>query len=1031
MRAITPVLLLVMSAAHLASAAPTSTTVTIATPTLVMGETTTATATVTDTSGAPAPPTGTVTWSDGGTSGTYGFTCTLSPLSASASSCSITYGPGGAFSSVTLTATYSGNASHSSSNDSALITVNKRATATAVSPNAVQIAAGSSVVFTATVTDTSTPPSCCFTPDVNPVSAVVWSASPSSLGTFASSGICSLSRVTGSLTDSSCSITYTATATATVTITADYTGDNVHAVSSGTASLSRQQQPPVADAGPDQTTSPGTGVVFDGTASFDPDGGPLTYSWTQTAGPSVSLIDGNTPMPSFTAPPVAAQTTLTFQLTVSDGALISADTVNVIVAASTIFSFETVRSLNGPGAVGTHPTVAVRGSNVYVVWTNNTAAAISFTKSANAGATFGPVLTLSPPASLCTAASPCVPGGASAPVVASSGNHVYVAWVDGNHGVFLASSDDGGATFSGAVNVVPMGNAQGTGVQIAASGTFVHLLSYCINCGPNAATGFGQMVFSTSADSGQTFSTTTLSDVQGGCCGQIALAQNNLYIAFSETTAAGRSVIRFMSSANNGVTLNAAVTLSDPMDTAFSPQIAVAGVNVYVAWHDQTTGQVTFRSSTNGGATFGASNNVLPGALGLGTTPALAADGSNVYALSAAQSMPYPIEYRGSSNSGGAFGTSRTLNDSPLFPSGNSCCAVYPQIVAQGSGVFVVWGALPASVSSGLDIAFTHSTNSGASFSGPINLSHNPDFSQLAYGAGSTYLNKVDGMAVGSGRVHIVWSDGNPANTAWTVKYATGTLVPSAVSIASTGAAYTTVTADPSGNIQISQSNSSGTLVASVTLPPGSSASSGSVTLTHTTSGLIDEVGVSGVTVPYPPGKRVSFLVDAATSAVCINDQPSATVGVAACTTGPNNLPYSLACQANVVTSSGPLTFTSGPGSRTFTCTLVSGAGGNTYAVVGGLAYSAVASVVLPADAVRHLIDAVDGMTLPRGIAQSLHAKLQAALNAIETGQNTTAVKQLNAFINAVAAQSGKQLSPSRARRLTSSARRIVTALSP
>ncbi|HEY3043181.1 MAG TPA: Ig-like domain repeat protein, partial [Vicinamibacterales bacterium] len=124
-----------MSAAHPAFAATTATAVTINTPTLVMGETTTATATVTDTSGTPATPTGTVTWSDGGTSGTYNSPCTLSPLSASSSSCSITYGPGGAFSSVTLTASYSGDAAHSTSTDSALITVNKRATATSVSPN--------------------------------------------------------------------------------------------------------------------------------------------------------------------------------------------------------------------------------------------------------------------------------------------------------------------------------------------------------------------------------------------------------------------------------------------------------------------------------------------------------------------------------------------------------------------------------------------------------------------------------------------------------------------------------------------------------------------------------------------------------------------------------------------------------------------------------------------------------------------------------------------------------------------------------
>lgn len=38
-------------------------------------------------------------------------------------------------------------------------------------------------------------------------------------------------------------------------------------------------QPPMADAGPDQTVSSADSVVLDGRGSFDPEGGPLTYRW--------------------------------------------------------------------------------------------------------------------------------------------------------------------------------------------------------------------------------------------------------------------------------------------------------------------------------------------------------------------------------------------------------------------------------------------------------------------------------------------------------------------------------------------------------------------------------------------------------------------------------------------------------------------------------------------------------------------------------------------------------------------------------
>jgi hypothetical protein len=767
------------------------------------------------------------------------------------------------------------------------------------------------------------------------------------------------------------------------------------------------------------------GVVLDGMASFDPDGDPLTYSWTQTAGPSVILTGANTSTPSFTAPPITSQTTLTFQLTVSDGVFSNSDTVDVIDATSTIFSFEPVINLNAAGAVGRHPTVAVAGSNVYVVWDNRTGATVSFTKSTDAGATFGPVLSLSPSPSVCTTTLPCVPDSAAAPVVASSGNHVYVAWVDVGHGIFLASSDDGGLTFSTAVNVMPLGYGQGTGVQIAASGDFVHVLSYCANCGPNV--GYGQLFFSTSADFGQSFMTTTLSNQIGGCCGQIALSQNNVYVAWDEDTSppTGVQVIKFVSSTNNGVTLNTPVMLSDPAHLSFWPQIAAAG-SVYVTWHDETTGEVMFTSSTNGGATFASASNLLTGALGMKAMPGLAADASSVYALSAPQSGTAPIEFKASSNSAGAFGASQVLNNSPLFP-GTPCCS-YPQIVAQGSGVYVVWTAIPASSSASQDVAFTYSTDNGTSFGGPINLSNNAEGSELAFGAGSSWVGKVDEMAVSSGRVHIVWSD--VTSSISTVKYATGTLVPSAVSVSSSGAAFTSVTTDPLGNTQISGSDSTGTLLASATLPAGSSAPSGTVNLTYTSTGLVDEVQLSGLIVPYPPGKNVSFLVDPATTAVCIDDQPSATIGTTTCTTGPNNIPYNLACQANAVTSSGPLTFASGPSPRTYTCTIVPGTGSNTYAVVGGLAYSAVASVVLPADAVHQLITIVDGMNLPKGVARSLDAKVQAALSSIDAGRNTAAVNQLNAFIAEVKAQTGRYLSASQAQALTSEARRIVAALS-
>src|SRR2546422_7377385 len=76
----------------------------------------------------------------------------------------------------------------------------------------------------------------------------------------------------------------------------------------------------VFHAGPDQTVSEGSPVGLNGAASSDPDNDTLSHSWTQTAGPTVTLSNSNTATPTFTAPQIStSNVVLSFRLTVSDG----------------------------------------------------------------------------------------------------------------------------------------------------------------------------------------------------------------------------------------------------------------------------------------------------------------------------------------------------------------------------------------------------------------------------------------------------------------------------------------------------------------------------------------------------------------------------------------------------------------------------------------------------------------------------------------------------------------------------------------
>jgi len=96
-------------------------------------------------------------------------------------------------------------------------------------------------------------------------------------------------------------------------------------------------QPPVAAAGPDQSGIVNQPVTFDGSGSFDPDGDPLTVTWTfgdgvGSHGPCLASAPGClNPTYTYTTASAAGYNAI---LTVSDGQLSDNDTVKITVAPS-------------------------------------------------------------------------------------------------------------------------------------------------------------------------------------------------------------------------------------------------------------------------------------------------------------------------------------------------------------------------------------------------------------------------------------------------------------------------------------------------------------------------------------------------------------------------------------------------------------------------------------------------------------------------------------------------------------------------
>jgi hypothetical protein len=177
---------------------------------------------VSDSSISPTTPSGTISFGDGNAGGTFNpSSCTLSSGSCTSTYTPATNSPG----TVTITASYGGDSSHSTSSGSTPLAITSLdSTATAITSNPTAIISGGSVALTISVSDTShTTATPSGTVSINDNNAD---------GTFNETS-CTLSS------GGTCATLYTPSTNAphAVTIAAIYPGDNTHLGSSGSLQL--------------------------------------------------------------------------------------------------------------------------------------------------------------------------------------------------------------------------------------------------------------------------------------------------------------------------------------------------------------------------------------------------------------------------------------------------------------------------------------------------------------------------------------------------------------------------------------------------------------------------------------------------------------------------------------------------------------------------------------------------------------------------------------------------------------------------
>ena len=367
------------------------------------------------------------------------------------------------------------------------------------------------------------------------------------------------------------------------------------------------------------------------------------------------------------------------------------------------------------------PQVSVDSAgNIFVVWEDDTDtnSNILFSRSADGGVTFSTPKSLSD-----------TPGFSFNPRVAVDiHGGINVVWEDdgpGNLDVFFSRSTDGGTTFSSPIDL-SADAADSASPQVAtdAAGNIFVVWE-------NDTAGAFGILFSRSIDGGLIFSAPVfLSTNMGGSVSPQMLVDlgGNINVVW-EDDSAGAADISYSRSANSGISFSIPKSLSRNIGNSVNAQIAVdLGGNINVAWENDSPGNfdVFYSRSADNGTTFSIPRN-LSNDLGHSRNPQIAVDSSgSVNVLWAANIPPNfntDVFFVRSNDGGTTFSAVRNLSNNVGF-SANSWLTV-----DAGGNVNVTW---EDSTPGNRDIFFAQSTDGGATFSAPQNLSNDLGLSSFA-----------------------------------------------------------------------------------------------------------------------------------------------------------------------------------------------------------------------------------------------------------------------------------------------------------
>jgi len=463
---------------------------------------------------------------------------------------------------------------------------------------------------------------------------------------------------------------------------------------------------------------------------------------------------------------------------------------------------------SNPGA-SYYPRVAVDSQgSINIVWLDQSPGynAVFFSRSTDGGATFSTPQNLSN--------SPA--GSSSAQIAVDSGGNINVVWVDNtpsNYQIFFSGSIDGGATFSTPKNISNDPRGADYPYMTVDSGDNINV-AWVVS--PRVVPSI--IFFSRSSDGGVTFSPPIALSTKPSRGPLVAVdSAGNINVAWIEGNNGPVQVI-FSRSSDGGATFTAPKVISWPSEADLGLQMALDSKgNISAVWDTQPYGNLYLSHSSDGGATFSRTsitNNTGPNGPGP-VAPQIAIDSSDN--INVVWNDSGDIFFSRSSDGGATFSTPQNLS--------NDLRVSAARIATDPSGnINVVWQDTTPSNSA---IFFSRSSDGGATFSPPQNVSSNP---------GVSYDPQV---AVDSkGSINVVWGNYTPGNYdiffTRSVSLSAFSLDPSTVTGGGSSTGTVTLTAPaPSDRVVVSLSSSNtgvANVPSSVTVPGGSTTATFPVT---------------------------------------------------------------------------------------------------------------------------------------------------------------------------------------------------------